>query len=104
MTKRSTPEAAPALSNTADQDTATQAGIEKTLFDEIAKGLHYAAKSLGATDEQEQLTLLSEAENAYHNAVYLVEETGTVPDQPLAQKLHQLGVFLEGNDALQEGN
>jgi hypothetical protein len=104
MTKLPTPEAKQPLSNTADQDTATQAGIEKTLFDEIAKGLKYAAKSVGAIDEQEQLTLLSEAENAYQNAVYLIEQTGTVPEQPLAQKLHQLGVFLERNDALQEGN
>ena len=104
MTKLPTPEAKHPLSNTADQDTATQAGIEKTLFDEIAKGLKYAAKSLGAIDEQEQLTLLSEAENAYQNAVYLVEQTATVPEPPLAQKLHQLGVFLERNDALQEGN
>lgn len=104
MTKLPTPAAKQRLSNTADQDTATQAGIEKTLFDEIAKGLKYAAKSLGSIDEQEQLTLLSEAENAYQNAVYLVEQTGTVPEAPLAQKLHQLGVFLERNDALQEGN
>ena len=102
MTKRTTPEGNPA--STADQDTATQAGIEKTIFDEITKGLKYAAKSLSALDEQEQLTLLSEAENAYQNAVYLVEQTGTVPESPLAQKLHQLGVFLERNDALQEGN
>jgi hypothetical protein len=104
MTKLPSPEAGQSLSNTADQDTATQAGIEKTIFDEITKGLHYATKSLGALDEQEQLTLLSEAENAYQNAVYLVEQTGTVPDSRLAQKLHQLGVFLEKNDTLQEGN
>ena len=103
MTKGTTPEENQPPS-TADQDTATQAGIEKTLFDEITKGLKYAAKSIGTLDEQEQLTLLSEAENAYRNAVYLVEQTGTVPESPLAQKLHQLGVFLERNDALQEGN
>jgi hypothetical protein len=101
MTKQ-TPEAKPVT--TADQDTATQAGIEKTLFDEITKGLKYAAKSLSALDEQEQLTLLSEAANAYENAVYLVEQTGTIPEPPLAQKLHQLGVFLQRNDTLQEGN
>lgn len=102
MTKREAPEAKPFT--TADQDTATQAGIEKTIFDEIAKGLKYAAKSLGALDEAEQLTLLSEATNAYQNAVYLVEQTGTVPEAPLAQKLHQLGTFLERYDNLQEGN
>ena len=104
MTKLPIQEAKQPLSNTADQDTATQAGIEKTLFDEISKGLKYAAKSLGAIDEQEQLTLIAEAENAYQNAVYLVEQTGTVPESRLAQELHQLGVFLERNDALQEGN
>ena len=76
----------------------------KKLYDERAKGLHYAAKSLGALDEQEQLTLLGEAEIAYQNAVYLVEQSGTLPESPIAQKLHQLGAFLEKNETLQQGN
>ena len=89
----------------ADQEgTATQAGIEKALFDELTKGLAYAAKSLGALDEQEQLTLLAEAGTAYQNAVYLVDQSGTLPESPIAQRLHQLGAFLERNDTLQEGN
>ena len=46
-------------------DTAGQAGIEKTLSDELNKGLNFAARSLGALDEQERQTLLSEAEMAY---------------------------------------
>ena len=52
-------------------DTAAQAGIEKTLSDELNKGLNYAAQSLGALNEQERQNLLSEAEMAYQNAIYL---------------------------------
>ena len=55
-------------------------------------------------DEQEQRTLVTEAENAYQNAVYLVEETGTIPEPLLAQKLHELGVSLQKNETLEEGN
>jgi hypothetical protein len=83
----------PPPDNTA-HDTATQAGIEKTLLDELTKGLHYAAKSLTALDEQERLTLLSEAENAYQNAIYLAEQSSTPPESPINQRLQQLGAFL----------
>jgi hypothetical protein len=94
---RPTPQAAEA--------TAAQAGLEKTLYDELAKGLHYAAKSLGALDEQEQLTLLAEAEIAYQNATYLAEQSITPPESPINQQLHQLGAFLiKTSDNLQEGN
>ena len=91
MTKQ-TPEANPVT--TADQDTATQAGIEKTLSDELEKGLKYAARSLGSLDEQEQLTLLAEAEIAYQNAIYLSEQSSTPPESPIHTKLQQLGAFL----------
>lgn len=103
MTKRPTSQAA--LPTTTDQQaTATQAGIEKTLYDELGKGLTYAAKSLGVLDEQEQLTLLAEAEIAYQNAIYLVEQSGTLPESPIAQNLHQLGAFLEKYNPVLEGN
>ena len=105
MTKRATPEPDQAPSTTPNQvATATQAGIEKGLFDELTKGLTCAARSLAALDEEERLRLLAEAEIAYQNAVYLVEQSGTLPESPIAQKLHQLGAFLERNDTLQEGN
>jgi hypothetical protein len=106
MTKRSTPEAPQALAKSADQEaTAAQAGIEKTLFDELTKGLTYAARSLGALDEQERLTLLAEAEIAYQNAIYLAEQSSTPPESPITQKLHQLGAFLvKTSDNLEEGN
>ena len=90
--------------NADQQATATQAGIEKALFDELTEGLNCAGRSLAALDEQERLTLLSEAEIAYQNAVYLVEQSGTLPESPIAQKLYQLEAFLERNDILQEGN
>ena len=104
MTKRPTPQ--PAVPTTTDQEaTAAQAGLEKGLFDELTKGLQYAAKSLGALDEQEQLTLLAEAEIAYQNAIYLAEQSTTPPESPINQQLHQLGAFLiKTSDNLQEGN
>ena len=107
MTKRpTTPEENQAPSTTADQvATATQAGIEKTLYDELNKGLIYAAKSLAAIDEQEQLTLLAEAELAYQNAIYLSEQSSTPPESPITQQLQQLGAFLvKTNDNLTDGN
>ena len=99
MTKPPTP-----TQDNSANDTASQAGIEKTLSDELNKGLNFAARSLGALDEQERLTLLAEAEIAYQNAVYLVEQSGTLPESSIAQKLHQLGTFLEKNETLQQGN
>ena len=100
MTKPSTPE-----TPGAEQEAiATQAGIEKTLFDELTKGLTYAVKSLGALDEQDRLTLLSEAETAYQNAIYLAEQSSTPPESAIAQKLQQLGAFLVKNIDTEEGN
>jgi hypothetical protein len=88
-----------------DENTAAQAGIEKTLYDEINKGLQYAVKSLGALDEQERLTLLTEAESAYQNAIYLAEQSSTPPESPITQKLKQLGAFLTKTiDTSEEGN
>jgi len=78
-------------------DTAAQAGIEKTLSDELNKGLNFAARSLGALDEQERQTLLNEAELAYQNAIYLSEQSTTPPESPIIRQLQQLGAFLVKN-------
>jgi hypothetical protein len=85
-------------------DTAAQAGIEKTLSDELNKGLTFAARSLAALDEQERQNLLSEAEIAYQNAIYLSEQSTTPPESPIIQKLQQLGAFLIKNIDTEEGN
>jgi hypothetical protein len=98
MTKRPAIEANQELSNPA-----TQAGIEKGLVDELAKGNRCAARALVALDGQQYLTLLIEAEIAYQNALCLVKQAGTVPGY-IAQSLQQLGTFLERNDSLQGGN
>jgi hypothetical protein len=84
-------------------DTAAQAGIEK-LSDELNKGLNYAAQSLGALDEQERQNLLSEAEMAYQNAIYLSEQSTTPPESPIVRQLQQLGAFLIKNIDSEEGN
>ena len=75
-------------------DTAAQAGIEKTLSDELNKGLNYAAQSLGALNEQERQNFLSEAEMAYQNAIYLSEQSTTPPESPISQQLQQVGTSL----------
>ena len=85
-------------------DTAAQAGIEKTLSDELNKGLNYAAQSLGALNEQERQNLLSEAEMAYQNAIYLSEQSTTPPESPIVRRLQQLGAFLVKNIDSEEGN
>ena len=85
-------------------DTAAQAGIEKTLSDELNKGLNYAAQSLGALNEQERQNLLSEAEMAYQNAIYLSEQSTTPPESPINKQLQQLGSFLIKNIDTEEGN
>jgi len=71
--------------------TAAQAGIEKTLYDELNKGLHYAGKALAALDDQERQNLLAEAELAYQNAIYLAEQSSTPPESPITKQLHTLG-------------
>ena len=102
MAKRSDPNQA---KNTDQEATAAQAGIEKTLYDELNKGLLYAGKSLAALDEQERLTLLAEAELAYQNAIYLSEQSTVPPESPINLQLHQLGAFLvKQDDNLQGGN
>jgi len=85
-------------------DTAAQAGIEKTRSDELNKGLNFAARSLGALDEQERQTLLNEAELAYQNAIYLSEQSTTPPESPIIRQLQQLGAFLVKNIDREEGN
>ena len=102
--KRPTREALQVLPMTADQATATQAGFEQGLFNQLDQGLSCAVRSLRALDEKEQLTLLSEAEIAYQHAIYLAEQTGTLRGSPVAQNLRHLGAFLARNDTLQEGN
>ncbi|HEX2523497.1 MAG TPA: hypothetical protein VHP35_15345 [Terriglobia bacterium] len=85
--------------------TAAQAGIEKTLYDELNKGLHYAGKALAALDDQERQNLLAEAELAYQNAIYLAEQSSTPPESPITKQLHTLGGFLVKNsDNQKEGN
>ena len=86
------------------EPTAAQAGIEKTLSDELNKGLNFAARSLGALDEQERINLLSEAEMAYQNAIYLSEQSTTPPESPISKKLQQLGAFLVKQIDTEEGN
>jgi hypothetical protein len=93
----------PRQDNNAD-NTAVQAGIEKTLSDELEKGLNFAARSLGALDEQERHNLLTEAENAYQNAIYLSEQSTTPPESPIIKQLQQLGAFLIKNIDTEEGN
>jgi hypothetical protein len=61
---------------------------------ELTKGLSYTAQSHTALDEQERLTLLAEAEDAYQNALSLVMKAGTVTGSPIAKKLRQLRNFL----------
>ena len=85
-------------------DTAAQAGIEKTLSDELNKGLSFAARALGALDELEQQNLLSEAEIAYQNANYLSEQSTTPPESPIIKQLQQLGAFLVKHIDTEEGN
>src|SRR5262245_35698408 len=96
MTKQPTPPDAEA--------TAAQAGIEKTLFDELNRGLTYAAKALVTFDDQERCNLLTEAESAYQNAIYLAEQSSTPPESATTQKIQQLGAFLVKNIDMQEGN
>ena len=81
-------------------DTAAQAGIE----DELNKGLNFAERSLGALDEQERINLLSEAEMAYQNAIYLSEQSTTPPESPIIKQLQQLGAFLVKQINTEEGN
>jgi len=102
--KRPTTEALQILPMTADQATATRAVFEKGLVDQLDQGLSCALRSIGAFDESEQLTLLSEAEIAYQHAIYLAEQTGTLRGSPVAKSLHQLGTFLARNHTLQQGN
>ena len=100
MKKRSAP------TDRADPEaTAAQAGIEKTLHDELMKGLAYAASSLAVIDEEERQRLLGEAELAYQNAIYLSEQSSILPESPINKQLHQLGAFLtKYRDQQQEGN
>ena len=75
----------------------TQAGLEKRLFGELAKGHNCAARSLITLDEQEHFTLLNDAATTYQNALCLIKQAGTVPGY-IAQSLQQLRTFLEIND------
>jgi hypothetical protein len=93
----------PPQDNNADS-TAGQAGIEKTLSDELEKGLNFAARTLAALDEQERQNLLSEAEIAYQNAIYLAEQSTTPPESPIIKRLQQLGAFLIKNIDTEKGN
>ena len=101
---RATTEALRVLSTTADQAAATQAVFEKGLFYQLDQALTCAVRSLSAFDENEQLTLLSEAEIAYQHAVNFAEQTGTLRGSPVAKSLQQLGIFLARNHTLQQGN
>ena len=100
MKKRSAP------TDRADPEaTAAQAGIEKTLHDELMNGLAYAARSLAVIDEEERQRLLGEAELAYQNAIYLSEQSSIPPESPINKQLNQLGAFLtKYRDQQQEGN
>ena len=77
MTKRLAA-ANPTLANSVA--TATQAGLEKGLFDQLAKGHRCAARALLTMDDQQHLTFLIEAEIAYQNALCLVTQAGTDQD------------------------
>jgi hypothetical protein len=84
----------------AAKQASAQAGIQKTLFDELTKGLSCAARSHTAVDKQEHLTLLAEAEIAYQNALSLVMPAGILTGSPIAKKLRQLRNFLKKHDTL----
>ena len=92
------------LSTTADQATVIQAVLENGLFYQLDQGLTCSVRSLRAFDENEQLTLLSEAEIAYQHAMYFAEQTGTLRGPRVAKTLQQLGTFLARNPTLQQGN
>jgi len=102
--KRPTTAALQVLWTTDDQTTATRAVFEKGLVDQLDQGLSCAVRSIGAVNEDEQLTLLSEAEIAYQHAIYFAEQTGTLQESPVAKSLQQLGTFLARNNTIQGGN
>ena len=83
---------------------ATQAGLQKAFYDEVTKGLKAAVRSQSTLNDQEREDLRAEADNSYHNAVYLLEQSGSLPDLSVIQKLRQLGRFLEKKDTQEEGN
>ena len=102
MAKGEKSEATQAPGNADQQATATQAGLQKALYDEVTKGLKCAARSLGALDEQERLTLLAEAEIAYQTPPTSSNEQAHSQNQPS----HKNSTNSEpsSNDTLQEGN
>ncbi len=103
--KKKRPKTTNAPPDSADPEaTAAQAGIEKTLYDELTKGLAYAASSLAAIDDEERQRLLGQAELAYQNAVYLAEQSSTPPESPINKQLQTLGAFLVKYADQQEGN
>jgi hypothetical protein len=83
---------------------ATRAGVQKALYDEITKGLKAAARSQSTLNDEERENLRAEAEDSYHNAVYLLEQSGSLPDLAVIQKLRELGRFLEKKERQEEGN
>jgi hypothetical protein len=83
---------------------ATQAGLQKGLHDEVTKGLKAAARSQFTLNDQEREDLRAEAEESYHNAVYLLEQSGSLPDLTVIQKLRELGRFLDNKQTQEEGN
>ena len=85
--------------------TAAQAGIEKTLYDELTKGLAYAASALAAIDDEQRQRLLGQAALAYQNAVYLAEQSSTPTESRITKQLQTLGAFLvKYADQQNEGN
>ena len=83
---------------------ATGAGLQKALYDAITKGLKAAALSHSTLNDEERENLRAEAEDSYHNAVYLLEQSGSLPDLSVIQKLRELGRFLDKKDTQEEGN
>jgi hypothetical protein len=83
---------------------ATQAGLQKALYDEVTKGLQAAARSQFTLNDHEREDLRTEAEDSYNNAVYLLEQSGSLPDLTVIQKLRELGRFLEKKETQEEGN
>ena len=70
---------------------------------ELTKGLSYAAQSHTALDEQERLTLLAEAENAYQNALCLVMKASILTGSPIAKNSDSYATSSTKNNTLEKG-
>ena len=83
---------------------ATRAGLQKALYDEITKGLKAAALSHSTLNDEERENLRAEAEDSYHNAVYLLEQSGSLPELSVIKTPPTRKLPRKKKDAHEEGN